>query len=268
MQDLIITPIQTTQVWEDKAANLAHFEALLQGVHNTDLILLPEMFHTGFTMNAEALAETMDDSMAVEWLKAQAASKNVAFYTSFIARENNQFFNRGIFVYPSGELKIYDKRQLFSLAGEDQVYTAGSAATIVEFKGWKLQLQVCYDLRFPEITRNYLTANQTPLYDVMLYIANWPQKRSLHWKALLTARAIENQCYTVGLNRVGKDNKELDYSGDSRVTNALGEEISNFKSGVTHIENIALSPTHLATVREQLAFLKDASVLNFKTAFS
>lgn len=268
MQDLIITPIQTTQAWEDKATNLAHFEALLKDVQQTDLVLLPEMFHTGFTMNAEALAEDMESSIAVNWLKAQAASKNAAFYTSFIARENGKFFNRGIFVYPSGELKIYDKRQLFSLAGEDQVYTAGTAPTIVEYKGWKLQLQICYDLRFPEIVRNHLSANQKPLYDVILYIANWPQKRSLHWKALLTARAIENQCYTVGLNRIGQDGKGLDYSGDSFITNALGEEISNCKSHITCFENSTLSLTHLATVREQLAFLKDASVLNFKTAFS
>jgi omega-amidase len=132
MQDLTVTLVQATQVWEDKAANLAHFEQVLADVRDTDLVLLPEMFHTSFTMNAEALAENLEDSMALRWLQAQAAAKNAAFYTSFIAQENGHFYNRGIFVFPAGDYVLYDKRQLFSLAGEDQVYTAGTHATIVD----------------------------------------------------------------------------------------------------------------------------------------
>lgn len=257
MQDLNVTLVQANQHWEDKAANLAHFDALLSDTDRTDLIVLPEMFHTSFSMNAEALAEDMNDSMAVRWLTAKAKEKTTAIYTSFIAKEDGHYFNRGIFIFPSGEFKIYDKRKLFGLAGEDQVFTAGDRRIIVEYKGWKILLQICYDLRFPEISRNFITSDQTAAFDVILYVANWPERRSAHWKALLSARAIENQCYVLGLNRVGLDGKNLNYSGDSGLFTLLGEKHGGMEPGQEKSETVQLNYNALIALREQLPFLRD-----------
>lgn len=258
MQNLKVTLVQATQEWEDKAANLSHFSTLLDGIQDdTDLIVLPEMFHTGFSMNPSALAEQMDNSQAMDWLSDAAARKNAAIYTSFIAKENGNYYNRGIFILPSGEFHLYDKRKLFSLAGEDEIFSAGSKETVILYKEWKIQLQVCYDLRFPEISRNRLDANQMPAYDVILYVANWPERRSAHWKALLTARAIENQCYVVGVNRVGVDGNDLVYSGDSRVLDALGDAIGMLESGSETVMTLELQRKELTSVREKLSFLKD-----------
>ena len=259
MRDLKVTLIQCKQFWEDKTANLAHFDSLLESVSNTDLILLPEMFHTGFSMNPSSLAESMNDSMALNWLIKTAKEKNSAIYTSFIAKEDNCFYNRGIFMFPNGNFEVYDKRKLFSLAGEREVFTAGTKETIVEYLGWKIQLQICYDLRFPEIARNRWISNEIPAYDVLLYVANWPEKRALHWKTLLAARAIENQCYVVGLNRVGQDGKALNYSGNSTVIDALGNQLVTIEDAQESIENIDLNKEKLNEVRNQLSFIKDVS---------
>jgi predicted amidohydrolase len=259
MQNLNVTLVQCKQFWEDKSANLAHFDSLLEGIETTDLILLPEMFHTSFSMNPAKLAESMEDSLALNWLKKTANEKNCAIYTSFIAQENDAFFNRGIFMFPTGNFEIYDKRKLFSLAGEHEVFNAGAKETIVEYLGWKIQLQICYDLRFPEIARNRWISNENPAYDVMLYIANWPEKRSLHWKTLLVARAIENQSFVVGVNRVGKDGKALDYNGDSAVIDAVGNQLVTFESALESIKKIELDKTKLNAIRKQLSFLKDVS---------
>jgi len=257
MQDIKITLVQAFQSWEDKEANLSHFELLLEDLKETDLIVLPEMFHTGFSMNPAALAEAMEGSRAVEWLAAMSAKKNAAIYTSFIAVAEGRFYNRGIFMLPSGEFTLYDKRQLFSLAGEDEVFSAGTTEIIVDYKGWKFQLQVCYDLRFPEISRNRLGANHSPVYDVILYIANWPERRSAHWKALLTGRAIENQCYVVGVNRIGIDGKELIYSGDSRIIDAMGDPVAALEANLESVATVQLEREKLMSVREKLSFLKD-----------
>lgn len=259
MSNLKVTLVQSTQYWEEKAQNLAHLDALLKSVSDTDLIVLPEMFHTGFSMRAHDLAETMDNSMALNWMRKTAKQKNAALYTSFIASANEHYFNRGIFMFPSGEFSIYDKRQLFSLAGEDQFYSAGKTAQVIEYKNWKIQLQICYDLRFPEVVRNEIQPNGNPTYDVILYIANWPEKRALHWKTLLTARAIENQCYVVGVNRVGVDGKSLNYSGDSTVVDALGNSIVTFNTGEESYKTTELNKEELNNTRAQLAFLKDRS---------
>lgn len=259
MQNLKITLVQANQHWEDKAANLAHFDDLLSGIGQTDLIVLPEMFHTGFSMHAPELAEEMNDSQAMDWLRARAKEKNSAFYTSFIAKENGSYYNRGIFMLPSGAYEVYDKQKLFSLAGEDQVFTSGDQKVITEYKGWKILLQICYDLRFPEISRNHLTTNQTPAYDVMLYIANWPERRSAHWKALLTARAIENQSFVAGVNRVGTDGTGLTYTGDSTVNDALGNSILLFDPAIESTQTIEIEKEKLNEIRTQLAFLKDIS---------
>jgi predicted amidohydrolase len=256
MQDLTITLIQTKQFWEDKVSNFTHFESILTHIGVTDLIILPEMFHTGFTMNAMDFAENYTDSTAIKWLKNMALLKKAAIYTSLIIYDQNYFYNRGIFIEPNGKLTYYDKRKLFTLAGEEKVYRSGQERKIVEYKGWRLQLQICYDLRFPEITRNSLVKNK-PLFDILLYVANWPERRATHWKSLLFARAIENQSFVVGLNRVGEDGKGLTYSGDSMVINANGECISSILPHKESIQTLTLSMNTLLEFRQQLPFLKD-----------
>lgn len=258
MQDLKITLVQCSQYWEDKAQNLGHMEILLSKVPETDLILLPEMFHTAFSMNAQDLAENCENSEAIVWLKQQANLKRAAIYTSFIAEENGKFYNRGVFVYPWGESVFYDKRKLFTLAKEEETYTPGYEQVIVSYKNWNINLQICYDLRFPEISRNKLDARGEAEYDLCLYVANWPERRAHHWKSLLVARAIENQCYVAGLNRVGEDGKQLTYTGDSNVYNALGEKLAADAPGKEELITVSLSKADLLQVRQSLNFLKDA----------
>jgi predicted amidohydrolase len=257
MQDLKVTLVQADQIWEDKQGNLENYEKLLVNLEETDLIVLPEMFHTGFSMNAEELAETMEDSQGLEWLKAKAKELDAAFYTSLIIEENKNYFNRGVFVYPNGEIKTYDKRKSFGLAGEDKIYTKGAKNKIVALNGWKIQLQICYDVRFPEINRNKIDRNtENPIYDLQLFVANWPAKRSLHWKTLLRARAIENQSYVIGVNRVGKDANNLEYSGDSLLTNALGN-VQNLTPCKEELKTFVLFSNELINIRKSLPFLKD-----------
>ena len=257
MQDLTIALAQVNQVWEDKASNLAHFDRLIGDLKDVDLILLPEMFHTGFSMNAAVLAETMEESAALDWLKAKARKTDAAIYTSFIAREGDRFHNRGVFVEPSGEAHSYDKRKVFGLAGEHEIYTPGTKEVIVSFRGWNIQLQICYDLRFPENARNGLNASGKPNYDLLLYVANWPERRSAHWSALLPARAIENQCYVAGLNRVGEDANGLHYSGNSVVCSPMGEALLSHEIGRETVKTVCLSGSDLNEIRRVLPFLKD-----------
>lgn len=256
MQNLKVALVQANQVWEDKTANLLNYSELLETIYNVDLILLPEMFHTGFSMNVEQLAEKMDDSMGLKWLKSTAKEKNSAIYTSLIVKENGSYFNRGVFIEPEGTLFTYDKRKLFGLAGESDFYTAGDSECIVSYKNWKFQLQICYDLRFPEIVRNSISPNQSASYDVLLNVANWPEKRITHWKTLLAARAIENQCYVIGVNRVGEDGKGLMHSGESMFIDALGNEIVLPKKQEM-VQIVTLFEDNLTKTRETLPFLKD-----------
>lgn len=256
MQDLNVAVVQANQIWENKTANLSNYEALLENISAIDLILLPEMFHTGFSMNVERLAETMDNSMGLDWLKSTAKSKNAAIYTSLIIKENGSYFNRGVFIQPDGAMNFYDKRKLFGLAGEGDFFKAGKTETIVAYKNWKFQLQICYDLRFPEIVRNGFSSNQSANYDVILYVANWPEKRISHWKTLLAARAIENQCYVIGANRVGEDGKGLIYSGESRFIDGIGTEISLTKNEEM-VQIVTLQNKELTEIRKTLPFLKD-----------
>lgn len=255
MRDLRITLVQANQIWEDKQANLNHFEQLIAEVE-TDLFVFPEMFHTGFSMNPEKLAESMTESQGLSWLKRIAAEKNAACYTSLIIEENNCYFNRGVFVEPSGKTTIYDKRKRFALAGEDLVFSAGKSSTIVDYNGWKINLQICYDLRFPEICRNEIKEEKA-LYDVLIYVANWPERRKHHWNSLLIARAIENQCIVIGVNRVGTDANSLSYSGNSVVINALGEITATANENEEHIVTSFISKDSLLETREKLPFLKD-----------
>lgn len=253
MQDLRIKLVQTKQFWEDKEANYGHLSRLLAESPEADLILIPEMFNTGFSMKT-SLAESMGGT-AIQWLKALSSSQNAAIYTSLMIQENGAVYNRGVFV-TENDTFIYDKRKTFGLAQEDKYFNAGVAETIVSFKGWNIQLQICYDLRFPEIARNELAPNGQPKYDLLLYVANWPDKRSLHWNVLLKARAIENQCYVAAVNRVGTDVNGHSYSGDSQVINALGE-LEKAPSEQESVQVFRLSKRSLQNIREKLPFIKD-----------
>lgn len=261
MQDLRITFVQADQIWEDKTANLKHYEDLLESVGETDLVLLPEMFQTGFSMNTQ-LAETMDNSTGISWLKQQAKEKNAAFYTSLIIEENGNYYNRGVFAEPDGKLTCYDKRKLFGMAEESIHFTPGTREVIVDYLGWKINLQICYDLRFPENCRNG-EIDGLPIYDLLLYVANWPERRIHHWSALLPARAIENQCYVAGLNRIGTDNPGLSYTGQSRLFNLLGEELSNL-SDSENVITCSISYHEQQQLREKLPFLRDSNYRSFR----
>lgn len=258
---LLITTIQADLKWEDKQANLLMFEDHLRNLETkTEVVVLPEMFSTGFSMRPEALAETMEGE-TVQWMKEMSAKYRVALTGSFIAKDEDKFFNRMIWVLPNGQITYYDKRHLFGYAGENQHYSAGEKRVIVSVKGWRILLQVCYDLRFPVWARQQLSVQEEtgelqPEYDVLLYVANWPERRSHAWKTLLCARAIENQCYVVGLNRVGKDNNDIYHSGNSMVIDPLGE-IMYHMADEEDVNTILLQKEPLEAARTKYPFWKD-----------
>ncbi|MDD3003675.1 amidohydrolase [Flavobacterium sp.] len=208
--------VQTHIIWENAVENRSHFAQKINGsLEDVDLIVLPEMFSTGFTMHPERVAETMQGD-TILWLQHLAQAKNCAIIGSLIIAEKGKFYNRLLFVYPDGTLKHYDKRHLFSLAGEDKEFSAGKNRLIVEYKGWNICPLICYDLRFPVFSRN----NEN--YDLLIYVANWPNVRANAWNALLKARAIENMSYTVGVNRIGVDENKNKYFGDSQIIDCMG----------------------------------------------
>jgi len=262
MSDLKVALVQTQQFWEDKTKNLQHFDTLLsaQLSESVDVLIFPEMFHTGFTMNAAALAEKMEDSMGLNWLKIKAKSYDCLCVASLIIAENEHYFNRMVAVHPNGNVDYYDKIHLFSLAKEDEHYSPGTTKTIVEFRGWKLLLQVCYDLRFPENCRNNISIDGTFAYDAIIFVANWPERRIAHWDKLLPARAIENQCYALALNRVGSDDNQLQYNGSSQIIDAMGQYKQAPILNKEIVSVSCLSQSDLDSVRHSLAFLKDRKV--------
>jgi len=214
-----IALIQSQLFWEDPEKNRNKFEKKINAIADkVDLIILPEMFTTGFTMEPNVVAETLQGE-TLTWLKHLAKAKNSAITGSLVITENGNFYNRLVFVFPSGEVQFYDKKHLFTLAGEDKVYTGGNKKLIVEYLGWKICPLICYDLRFPVFARN------AEDYDVLIYVANWPKTRINAWDALLKARAIENMSYTVGLNRIGEDNNGHQYNGHTQVVSFLGDYI-------------------------------------------
>lgn len=256
MHDLKVFLLQIDQVWENKKANYSLYESCFQQIESSDLVILPEMFHTGFSMNVGELAEDWDDSEGLSFLKKWAKNLDSAIYTSLIIKEESNYYNRGVFVYPNGDVVKYDKRKSFGLGGEDKFYTAGNDEVIVEWNGWKINLQICYDLRFPELVRNRIE-HESAAFDIILYVANWPKKRISHWLALLQARAIENQCFVIGVNRVGNDGNKLEYSGDSIVFDALGETKKSEKDSRNHVISAILNRKDLNEIRSNLPFLKD-----------
>jgi len=255
MSTLTFSLIQTNLHWENKAANLAMLEQKVRSIANTQVVVLPEMFSTGFSMAPNGLAESMEGE-TVAWMRRLAAEKRIILTGSIIAQEDSNYFNRLIWMQPNGLCGIYDKRHLFSLAGEHKYYTAGTKKLVASANGWKVNLLVCYDLRFPVWSR------QPPLddegrYDVLVYVANWPERRAHAWRSLLVARAIENQCYVIGVNRVGNDGNDIYHSGNSMVINALGD-ILYYKEHDEDVYTISLQKEHLAEVRDKMRFLDDA----------
>lgn len=242
--------IQTNLIWENPAENRKLFQEKINSITDAiDLIVLPEMFTSGFTMNPSAVAETMEGE-TISWLKEMATTKNCAITGSLVIQENNNFHNRMVFVLPNGEVQHYDKRHLFTLAGEEKVYTAGTEKLIVEYKGWRICPLVCYDLRFPVFSRN------TENYDLLIYVASWPQPRINAWDILQKARAVENLSYVIGVNRVGTDNNNLEYNGHSQVVDELGNYILSPQEneGIFIVE---FDKNKMHETRNRLNFLND-----------
>lgn len=243
--------VQTHLHWENPAGNLAHFANLIEDI-NQGVIVLPEMFSTGFSMASSKLAETMDGP-TVTWMKNTARQKGLSLCGSVIIQDGNDYFNRFIWATPEGELTIYNKRHLFRMADEHQHYSAGESNITLEHDGARIRPQVCYDLRFPAWSRNQ---NHDP-YDVLLYVANWPAARSEQWLALLRARAIENLCYVVGLNRIGTDGNDVEYSGDTVVFGPEGETMMNLGSD-DRVASFSPDMDHLASYRKRFPAYMDA----------
>jgi len=254
---LSITIIQTNIIWENIEANLVQLEEKINAITvRTELIILPEMFSTGFSMHTEKTVETMEGK-AVQWMKRIAAKKKVIITGSLAIKEDGNCFNRLLWVLPNGQVSYYDKRHLFSYGQEDKHFTAGNKRLIAQVKGFKINLQICYDLRFPVWARQQTNDKGEAEYDVLIYVANWSEQRSSIWKTLLAARAIENQCYVVGVNRVGIDGNHLNYSGDSCLVSPLGE-VMYTKSNEEDVHTFTIEKEDLTSIRQKFPFLKDA----------
>jgi predicted amidohydrolase len=248
---LRVTLVQTELAWQDPASNRRNLAAHFRGlVGHTDLVVLPEMFSTGFSMDAETLGEDMDGP-TVGWMREEAAALGCVVTGSLIVREGGRCFNRLVWARPDGSLEHYDKRHLFRMAGEQQHYAAGERRLVVDVKGWRVCPMVCYDLRFPVWSRS------RDDYDVLLYVANWPQRRANAWTTLLKARAIENLCYVVGVNRVGRDGNGATYGGDSVALDFLGQSLSS-EGGGDRVETAVLDLESLQAYRQSFPAQLDA----------
>src|ERR1700730_11414094 len=276
MSSLSVTLIQPDLQWEDKLSNLKMMEERICAIkEKTEVVILPEMFSTGFSMRPERLAETMAGN-TIQWMKKISREKKIILTGSLIIEEGGNYFNRLIWMMPNGQFGFYDKRHRFAYAGEDEHYAAGDKRLIASVKGWKINLQVCYDLRFPVWARQQppaltstafgltdladstsLTESTDLEYDLLIYVANWPERRNRAWKTLLQARAIENQCYTIGVNRVGNDGNDIYYSGDSMIVDPLGELLYQ-KPGEEDVFTCMLSKEKLDEVRNKFPFWRDA----------
>jgi predicted amidohydrolase len=254
MQDLNVTLIQADLHWENIEANLEMFDARIDAIAEPcDLIVLPEMFSTGFSMSAETLAEPMSGK-AVSWMQAKARVSKTVIAGSLIIGQSDKYYNRLVWARPDGSLATYDKKHLFRYADEDSVYTAGDERITLDLNGWRVRPFICYDLRFPIWCRNLDLA-----YDLALFVANWPSRRSAHWRKLLVARAIENQSYVMGVNRVGIDGNGHAYDGASAIINPLGEPV--FETADKAItQTAALSYGQLADYRKAFPAWKDADL--------
>ena len=252
MQDrLKIAIIQSDLIWEQPEKNRSYFTKIIKQLKAPkDLIILPEMFTSGFTMQPERVYESMNGN-TITWMKQMAQVHKAAICGSLVIKENNNFFNRFVFVTSNGHVEYYNKRHTFSLAGEHKAYTSGNSRLIINYKGWKIMPQICYDLRFPVWSRNVYG------YDLLIYVANWPTPRINAWDALLKARAIENMSYCIGVNRIGLDNNKHKYPGHSAIYNGLGDQITQNISNLEHTEIVVLEKPHLEAIRHRFKFLND-----------
>jgi len=248
MQNLKITIIQPDIIWENIQANLEKYSEIISGIKETDVIVLPEMFTTGFSMNPEKLKQTME-GISVLWMKETAESKNASVVGSLIIEEGGKIFNRAVWVFPDRKVQFYDKHHLFRMGEEHLHYSLGNEKTIIEFKEWRFCPLVCYDLRFPVWGRN------TENYDVLVYMANWPSPRHHHWKSLLVARAVENLSYCIGVNRTGIDGAGLKYSGDSVMVSPKG--FAEFIGDGEIEKTFEITYSELQDYRKNFPFLGD-----------
>ena len=257
-ETLNVAIIQSNLVWENPIQNRINFTQKIDAITEAvDLIVLPEMFTSGFTMRPKAVAETMEGDTII-WLKEWALKKQTAIVGSLAIEEKSNYYNRLIFVHPNGDLETYDKRHTFTLAGESKVYKHGNETPIINYKGFKIRPLICYDLRFPVWSRIKED------YDVLLYVANWPKARITAWDTLLKARAIENMSYCIGVNRVGLDANNYEYPGHSAVFDVLGESITNFKPNTEGLAIVSISKYHIENTRKKLRFLEDKDVFNLE----
>jgi len=247
---LNITLIQSNLFWEDVNKNLAHFKQLISNISETDIILLPEMFSTSFCPKSIHLAETMDGK-TVSWMKEISKNKNCAIAGSLMIKGNGKVYNRLVWISKNGIIKTYDKHHLFSLIKEEETIAKGEGRLIVDEEGWKICPLICYDLRFPVFSRNNVD------YDILIYLANWPVKRIDAWDALLKARAIENQAYTIGVNRVGEDGNGIPFNGHTKVFDAFGKELLSATENKVEVLQIEISLDDLKLKRRQMNFLQD-----------
>ncbi|HEY4654581.1 MAG TPA: amidohydrolase [Cyclobacteriaceae bacterium] len=258
MQDLNVTVIQSDLHWEDIGANLAMFEEKIWRIGSkTDAIVLPEMFSTGFTMNAPGLAEMMN-MRTTKWMRQMADQTGALLIGSFICQVHNRYYNRLVWMEPGGNLKTYDKRHLFRMSGEQKSFASGESLLIGSWKGWRICPIVCYDLRFPVWCRNRFDITTRKLsYDLLICIANWPTARIVAWDTLLKARAIENLCYTVGVNRIGQDGNGIEHNGHSSINNPKGESIFTLE-GIDTIKTMELNAHSLQAFRDKFPAYMDA----------
>ncbi|WP_207425650.1 amidohydrolase [Pedobacter sp. SYSU D00535] len=252
MSILKITTFQAYLFWENIDKNLQNLSLRLSSIREkTDLIVLPEMFSTGFSMNAASLAEEMGGK-TMQWMHSQAERFESVITGSLIIKEDGKYYNRLIWMRPDGSYEKYDKRHLFGLGKEDSVYEAGKDKLFVELNGWRICPAICYDLRFPVWLRN-----KGGEYDLLLVVANWPERRSAHWRALIPARAVENQAFVVGVNRVGHDGNEIYHSGDSMCIDPNGKTVY-YKPNDEDLYTFSISKDELVKVRRAYPFLRDA----------
>jgi len=249
-QNLNLSLIQSNLFWEDLPANLSHFEKLISNIKDTDIILMPEMFNTAFCPKSIHLAESMDGK-TINWMKEISKTKNCAIIGTLMIKAGENIFNRLVWISKNGTIYTYDKHHLFSLIKEERYISKGKKRLIVEVEGWKICPLICYDLRFPVFSRNDVE------YDVLIYLANWPVKRIDAWDTLLKARSIENQCYTIGVNRVGEDGNEILFNGHSKVFDAFGKELFSATENKEEILQFEISLDDLKLKRRQMNFLQD-----------
>lgn len=260
MKPLTCSLVQTNLFWENKSANLSMLEEKIMNINETtQVVILPEMFSTGFSMKPKNHAEAMEGA-TVQWMKKIAAEKKIILTGSLMIEEKENYYNRMLWVLPNEEIICYDKRHLFAFAHEQEHYTPGNERVIVSVNGWRINLQVCYDLRFPAWVRQQVK-NNLPEYDAIIYVANWPERRVHAWKSLLIARAIENQCYVIGVNRVGYDGNGVYHCGNSMFIDPLGETLFEEKRREC-IETVILQPEKIESIRQQFPFLPDADKFN------